>query len=428
LTRELPILRGDKLWVENQVASDFWDVDGDSDQDLIGSVVPLDRVPPNPYFCYWPNTAGKNKEPVYANPLPLPGMKNVGEPGVWGVENAAYRGFLAAEGHRVRYYRREANSPPGQLPKLADAGLLEQLHGKCAVDGYSSVDVADWERDGDWDLVAGDETGSLWLIRNTGTNERPVFDNPSRIMAAGAPIRIQRWHYVQDGNPEYFLGQSKPRVADWDGDGDLDLIVANNTDRLLLFDNSGTREAPSFAAASVIHVGNDPTPFVDRCQPAVLDWNGDGLTDVVTTSKAKQLCLFLRYRDSEGLKLRAGTPLTDTNGNPLDGRQWEVCDWDGDGDWDVIGQVGEWGKAGPGLFLNVGANDKPRFHPPDRLKCWGKEICLSAHEHSFSAVDWHGTGRLDLICGGESGLFFFFRRPALDNASPPPATISPVTR
>lgn len=426
LKTELPILRGNQLWIENQMASGFWDVDNDGDQDLIGSVVPLDRIPPEPAFCYWPNIAGKNAEPVYADAQPIPGLRNMGEPGVWGVENAAYRGLLAAEGHRVRYYRRTANGPAGQLPTWEDAGLLEQLDGRCAVDGYSSVDVVDWEGDGDWDLVAGDETGSLWLIRNRATNKRPVFENPAPLMAAGVPIRIQRWHYIQDGNPEYFLGQAKPRYADWDGDGDLDLIVANNTDRLLLFDNIGTREAPKFAAASVISVGNEPTAFVDRCQPAVLDWNFDGLTDLVTTSKAKQLCLFLRYRDGDDLKLRGGVPLLATDGNPLDGWQWEACDWDGDGDWDLIGQVGEWGKAGPGLFVNVGTNDNPRFNAPQRLKCWGKEICLSAHEHSFSAVDWYGTGQLDLVCGGESGLFFFFRRPTLENASPPQATMAPA--
>ena len=351
-------------------------------------------------------------------------MRNTGEPGVWGVDNAAYHGYLAAEGHRLRYYRQTEPAAPGRLPKLEDGGMLEQVDGRCGVDGFSGVEVADWERDGDWDLVAGDESGRLWLIRNIGTNRRPVFDNPAPIMAAGAPIRIERWHYIPDGNPEYFLGQTKPRYADWDGDGDCDLLVANNTNRLVLFDNIGTREAPAFARAAVIRVGDDETAFTDRCQPAVLDWNGDGLTDLVTTSREHQLCLYLREREGDKLKLRPGVPLFGVDGKPLDGRQWEVRDWDGDGDWDVIGQVGAWGKAGPGLYENVGTNARPRLAAALRLRCWGDEISLSAHEHSFSTVDWYGTGQRDLVCGGESGLFYFFRRAALDAAHPPQATIT----
>jgi len=85
--------------------------------------------------------------------------------------------------------------------------------------------------------------------------------------------------------------------------------------------------------------------------------------------------------------------------------------------------AGGCGKAGPALFENVGNNNEPAFRSPIRMKCWQKEMTLCAHEHSFAAVDWYGAGKLDLICGAESGLFYFFRRSVLDNPAPPSAQL-----
>ncbi len=155
-----------------------------------------------------------------------------------------------------------------------------------------------------------------------------------------------------------------------------------------------------------------------------MDWDGDGLTDLVTLDKEKRLCLFLRYREDTEIKLRPRLPLTHESGEALNALNPESCDWDGDGDWDLICQAGGFGEGGPAFFENVGGNAAPKFREPVRLKCWGKEITLCAHEHSFAAVDWYGTGKPDLVCGAESGWFYFFRRPALDGSAPPAAQIA----
>ena len=192
----------------------------------------------------------------------------------------------------------------------------------------------------------------------------------------------------------------------------------------MLFENVGTRAKPRFAAPRPLRIGSDEAPFAKRCRPAVVDWNGDGLMDVVTTSKKGHVCLFRQKRVGGALKLQAGEPLLNQAGKPFGGGQWEACDWDGDGDWDLITQRGRWSSAGPYFQENTGTNKAPRFKAPMRLKCWGTEITLSAHEHSFAAVDWYGTGKPDLMCGGESGLFYFFRRTALDSPTPPAARAS----
>jgi hypothetical protein len=228
---------------------------------------------------------------------------------------------------------------------------------------------ADFDGDDDWDLFGGDEIGQIWLIRNIGSNERPVFAPAERIHAGRRPMRITRWQYIPDGNPEFSLGQVKLRYVDWDNDGDCDLLAGNTTHRVLWYENTGTRTEPAFVGPTILQVAGQNAPF--------------GLRSSIAT-----------------------------------------VDWDGDGDWDLLGNQGDWAKAGPVLCENVGTNENPRFKPPARLMCWGAPIVLSAHEKTMAAVDWYGAGKVDLVCGGESGYFYFFRRPRLESPTPPTATVS----
>ena len=419
-----PVERAGAVWTEHSIPTDFCDMDRDGDLDMLGNSRPLDRIPARPQFCYWPNTAAVGQPPVYGRMVLIPNAYNMGGYNIWRVENEAYAGLVHAEGHRARYHAYTGEDLPGQIPGFRDEGVLKQLNGRCGVDGYSSVDVEDWEGDGDWDLIAGDEMGSIWLIRNTGSNGRPVFETPWNIEANGEPIRIMRWHYIQDGNPEYWLGQSKPCYEDWDGDGDRDLVAANNTDRVVFFENAGTREEPVFTRPEVVRIGEDEAPFEKRCRPSVLDWDGDGIADLVSQTKESRLALFRGLMEGGEKGIRPPQLLADVGGAAINVKHPEVCDWDGDGDWDLIHQFGAWGKAGPGFRENVGTNEEPRFKEPVAIRCWGKQITLSAHEHSFSAVDWDGTGRLDLVCGGENGYFFIFRRAALEASAPLEARVT----
>ena len=456
------VLGGEKQ-PEGKMPSGLSDVDGDGDLDVIGVDCPTTRNPHHARLCYWPNEAEKRKPPLYGKPRYLPNTAdNYASDWVFGTDSEAYKGIFVTNMHRIWYLKREIfrdvaktihEKPPAKkildqayLDKafiMVDRGPLMQYNARCGVDGYTGACVADWEGDGDWDLLGGDELGHVWLIRNISDNKRPVFAPATKIEAAARPIQVTRWELIPDGNPEYNLGQSKVRYVDWDNDGDFDLITANTTHRVIFFENVGTRPEPFFAAGEFVEVEGTPAPFGMRSSLATVDFNGDGLVDLVKTNSRGQACLFMRYREGDKLKLRPGKPfmqLKDGKGNsplktnssipdtsPIKGLLKgveEVCDWDCDGDWDLLGNQGGWTKSGPVLCESVGNNAKPVFKAPVRLECWGTKIAISAHEKTMAAVDWYGTGKPDLICGGESGWFYFFRRPALDQPSPPKATMT----
>ena len=69
---------------------------------------------------------------------------------------------------------------------------------------------------------------------------------------------------------------------DWDNDGDLDLLVGNNPNRIAYFENIGTRSKPKFAkAVRLLHDQGEHFSF--RSRPALVDYYGDGLIDLIAT-------------------------------------------------------------------------------------------------------------------------------------------------
>jgi len=140
----------------------------------------------------------------------------------------------------------------------------------------SAAHAADWDGDGDYDLIIGTISGKVYLIQNEGTPESYAFGKEQNLQASGQQIDVER--------------SAGPFTADWDVDGDLDLLVGADDGSVSLYCNTGTNKSPELASAvqlvpPVERISYQP-PHKDvhrgsRSKICVTDWNQDGLLDLL---------------------------------------------------------------------------------------------------------------------------------------------------
>jgi hypothetical protein len=168
-----------------------------------------------------------------------------------------------------------------------DEGTFYLYHGKrfksteenpIATTGTASTaHLADWDDDGDFDLIVGTIRGKVYLIPNEGTQEIYAFGKQKQIASV--------------------TSRAGPFTADWDGDGDLDLLVGADDGSVSLFENTGSATSAELASAVKLVppvkriMSTHPPKEVrrgSRSKICVSDWNGDGRLDLLVGDFAMQ--------------------------------------------------------------------------------------------------------------------------------------------
>lgn len=88
--------------------------------------------------------------------------------------------------------------------------------------------VVDWNGDGRYDIVAGNSAGNLLYFKNYGTNDSPAFGVGEYLRSAGEVIEIRAGYYSLGGPMESGWGYLCPTVVDWNADGVLDVVYSFN--------------------------------------------------------------------------------------------------------------------------------------------------------------------------------------------------------
>jgi len=293
---------------------------------------------------------------------------------------------------------------------------------------------ADLNGDGAIDIIAGTSAGYAMFIENLSEpgEEFPKWAKPVYLKADGKVAHINAVPNGSIQGPiEEKWGYSTLTVADWDGDGLLDIMWNHIWGKPAWFKNIGTKTNPNFSAPQAIEVEWDgPQPELAwgwlkpegkklltqwRTTPVMFDVNEDGLMDLMMLDTEGYLAFFERFRVADGsLKLKSpqrvfcwedGSPMCLNSGKAGGSgrRKIAVCDWDGDGKFDLllnsknadfVRQIKS--ENGKFYFKNMGVLDGRR---------------LAGHSSSPTSTDFNADGIPDLIVGAEDGHFYYLRNP-----------------
>ncbi|MBO9610558.1 MAG: VCBS repeat-containing protein, partial [Paenibacillaceae bacterium] len=116
--------------------------------------------------------AGEGRRPVFAKAGTIGGLADRNSLIVRQCRNAAFDGLLVvpgASGGKIVHYRCVGTNEAG-LPQYEREGYVQQRNAYVhAHAGYAQGQAIDDDGDGDWDIVAGCETGFVTRIGNSGT-------------------------------------------------------------------------------------------------------------------------------------------------------------------------------------------------------------------------------------------------------------------
>ena len=300
----------------------------------------------------------------------------------------------------------------------------------------------DWDNDGDEDLICGNSAGYIGFIENLDGGDTPKWAAPKLLESDGEIIRIQAGENGSIQGPcESKWGYTTLSVEDWNNDGLKDILVNSIWGKVIWYENIGTKSNPKLTKAKPVYVNWDGiTPNLEwnwwepkpntlttqwRTTPSAIDWNNDGLMDLVMLDQEGYLSFFERYKSDDEISLMPGKRIFysepgsyDRKNKIIDStrgslrlntdkfghsgrRKLAFGDWDNDGDTDMIIN-----SINATLVENTGG-DKERIN----FKFIGdfSDQKLAGHTTSPTLVHWNKNKKPDLLLGAEDGCFYYLK-------------------
>ena len=245
-------------------------------------------------------------------------------------------------------YARDIKGRPLEVDQWCCIGFTPKFH--------------DLNQDGFTDILTGQyHPGEITWFRGTSRGFRPGV----KVLQEGDPNSNRRGS-DSDITSFGYWNYSSADFGDFDGDGDLDLVVGGSA--LRIAENVGTKDRPEFARRKpLLDVNGNPITIREfteedkkqykeygmelplaggwKTSPTVCDWDNDGILDLLVTNNYRSanyhaVDFFKGVKTSEGHRFEPAVSLFEAkNGSkafPGSGQRVTVDDWNKDGVMDLI--------------------------------------------------------------------------------------------
>lgn len=342
--------------------------------------------------------------------------------------------------HAFKQARADGTHGP---PQFRGPTYFQQRADKLKCGALATPVGVDWDADGDTDILAGNTAGRIEFFENLGVpaeeaagkSSLPKWAAPVQLSAGGKPYRIMAGANLSvQGPAEAKWGYTTFSVADWNGDGTLDIVTNSIIGRVEWLKNVGTGTHPELASPEPIKVAWSTTTgglrkptwtwwtpnggeLVTqwRTTPVVYDFDADGWVDLAMLDTEGYLAFYKRERHGQELVLLPpqrrfhdadGRPLrlNDKSAGGSGRRKLSVVDWDGDGMLDLLVN-----SSNADLYRGLGrqADGSWRFERSGSLA----EQNIEGHDVGPTTVDFDRDGIPDFLGGAEDGRFYYLRNP-----------------
>jgi len=404
------------------------DFDGDGDLDLICGEF-TDRL-------IWFENIGTREKPKFANGRFLENDEGIIHmdlqmisPVAFDWDNDGNIDLIVGEEDGRVVFLRNTGKIKNNMPQFESPKYFKQQAGFVKFGVLATPFSVDWDDDGDEDLICGNSAGYIGFIENLDDGNPPKWNEPVYLEADGEVIRIMAGENGSiQGPAEKKWGYTTLSVDDWDGDGLKDIIINSIWGKIEWYKNIGVEGSPKLTKMGSIKIdweGRQPEkpswnwwrPDKEelvtqwRTTPFAIDWNNDGLMDLIMLDHEGYLAFYQRFKKNGKLYLKLGKRIfmdADTNASlrladreaGSSGRR-KIClfDWDGDGKIDLLAN-----SKNVEFFKNMGSkNGKVYFKHQGDIS----DISLAGHSTSPTIIDWNKDGKPDLLIGAEDGHFYY---------------------
>lgn len=420
--------------VNSQIGGDakpaFADLDGDGDYDLLVGIGESFVPGPEPGLTLGFRNIGTSELPSFeldntlVTGIPDAGLNSY--PALADLDNDGdYDLLLGRDGAALRYYKNEGtvNEPVWTLNSTTFASVESQTY-------WKNPTFVDLDYDGDLDLVYGQSTGILYVYRNNGTASNPLFqfypDYFKIIKLDGSGGTAFLADFDDDGDYDMLSGMwdgkfyyfrndgtnqtpvfnrvttsfssltvnsySSPVFVDIDGDGDLDIVAGSLYGEIKCYiNNNGT-----------FTLDNSIFGFIDvgwMSVPAFADLDDDGDLDLLVGAESGSE---YRYYENKGNNLFEENSTTFAGITFPSYSRPTIADIDNDGDYDLI--IGR-SNGVINYYRNDGDVTSPVWVRADS-EFEGVKVKQNAHT-AFADLD--GDGRKDMVVAEYDGNFTFYK-------------------